>query len=587
MKLRYIGDRSIVINDSGTQRRLHQGDEFDTHNTHLVKFGYFVDVNSGQHTLSNQPKKQRNSIQTNVVKNHKPFIGYTKLERSSKAKISICIVSKDGNGVIQRCIESIFEHVKYKDFEVLICDTGTTDARVLQYYKEIKNKYNVIIHRDHVYNFSINNNYLAQQSTGDVLLFLNNDVFMTYDGVTEMMKYNNCTNMGCVGHRLVFDRDKNLIQHDGQTLYNENGSWKNLGHYNIMHNIKHIPSTNSYVEGVTAACLMVDKNIFTEVNGFDEGYVDILQDVDLNLKVGALGYDNYCIRTKALIHIDHSSRKGDETPDSKKDLVKYIKDWTSKGYYGFPKKNKKYSVLIVGTKPIEVKKVADSIKSTDPFDFIIYNNKGNFSYSGKALNILSDISSARYQFLTHQDIEFKDKEPFKKLEVAISKVGHDWGVLGIAGVTLRNGQITGYNYFEHRYPQPFFKVETVDEFAMIVDKTKGLKFNESLVGFHFYGADICLNAINKGYKNYCVDINIYHHSGGSENLTYNNNQGWREFKELGRQLYKIYGWQHPSFSTTTTLFSKISDKKTIINFFIGGVINEIPNNEVIEEVNTI
>ena len=585
MRLRYIGDRSIVINDGGIQRRIQPGEEFDTYNTHLVKFGYFIDVNN-PNSVGGYKKVTKNNITKSEIKpKFNPFIGYDKLSRNSNSKVSICIVSKDSNGVIQRCIETIYEHTKYEDFEVLICDTGTTDPTVLSYYKTIKKKYKVNIFFNHVYNFSKNNNFLVTKAKGDQLLFLNNDVFMTYDAVSEMVNYNNCSNMGCIGHRLVFDRDRRIIQHDGQTLYNPDGSWKPLGHYGIMHRIENLPNKNAYVEGVTAACLMIDKIIFNKVNGFNEEYVDILQDVDLNLKVGSLGYDNYCIREKSLIHIDHSSRKGDETPESKKDLVTYSRDWLNKGPYKHSKKKRKYSLLIVGTKETEIKKVEKSLVTTDEYEFIVYNNKGNFSYSPKALNLLSDVSHTKYQFLTHQDIEFKEKEPFKKLDNCIRQLPGSFGVLGIAGVALINGSITGYNYFEHRYPQSHFRVDTVDEFAMIIDKDKGLKFDESLIGFHFYGADICLTSLNKGYNNYCIDINIFHHSGGDGNLTYNNNQGWREFKELGRQLYNIHHIKHPNFSTTTTLFNKINDKKGKINFFIGGVIDKIPNAEVHEEIN--
>lgn len=588
MRLKYIGDRSIVIKDGGFDRRIYPGEEFDTYNEHLVKFGYFVDVNNirADTKLGYRSKKNKDfDIKSLVKKRFNPFVGMSKLDRLSNCKISICIVTKDSDGVIQRCVDSILKYVKYDDYEILLCDTGTTDRKVLSYYKSLKNNDKVRLFRGHKYNFSKNNNFLSRKSNGDVLLFLNNDVFLTYDAVSSMADYNNCSNMGCIGHRLVFDSNHRLIQHDGQVLYDNNGKWLQLGHYNIMHTLDMVPNKNSYVEGVTAACLMIDKSIFNEVNGFNEDYVDILQDVDLNLKVGALGYDNYCIREKELIHIDHSSRKGDETHESKKDLDLYLREWISKGNYNHVKTYKKYSILIAGTKKKDLEKVKSSIKSTIEYNFIFYNNKGNFSYSSKMLNLLSKISLSKYQFLTHQDIEFKDNEPFLQLEKCIDKLpNRNFGVLGIAGVKLINGQITGYNYFEHRYPEWNFPVDTVDEFAMIIDKDKGLTFDESFVGFHFYGADICLSSINKGYPCFCVNMNIFHHSGGSSNLTYNNNQGWNEFKELGFQLYEKYNKTNPNFSTTTTLFSKIADNKGKINFFIGAHIDEIPNSDVIEDV---
>ena len=579
IRLKYIGDRPMRISDGGYQRVLNPGDIFKTNQVHYKKMGYFEEVDK---TIPLTKVLPKNAIPRGNQM-YKPFVGWDKMNRVCNPKISICIVTKDGDGIIQRCIDSINEHVTYHDYEVLICDTGTTNQTVLDYYKKIEID-GIKIFMDHTYNFSKNNNFLAQQSEGEVLLFMNNDVFLTYDAVTEMMKYNNISSIGCVGHRLVFDRDKNKIQHDGQTLYHPNGVWKRLGHYNIMHDINNVPNTNAEVEGVTAAFLMMDKSIFNKVDGFDEKYIDVFQDVDLNLKVTKLGYRNYCIREKAIIHVDHFSRKGDDTEHSITDLQKYMVDWINKGVYPYARSHKEFSVQIVATKKSELEKVLASLNSTIPYEYNFINNLGNLSYSGEALNMLMEVSDTRYQFLTHQDIIFKEPEPFKKLKQIEQTLGK-FGVLGIAGVALINGQITGYNYADNRYPQIVFPVETVDEFAMIVDKRNNLKFNEDLRGFHFYGADICLNAINKGLKNYCIDIEIFHNSGGDVNLTYNNNQGWGEFKALGEQVYKIYHDKHPHFATTTTLFNKMNNGASVkINYFIGSVIDAIPNNEVVVDI---
>lgn len=580
-RLRYIGDKSIVVNIDGVKRRVLPGEEFTTHQDHLTKFGYFVDVENP--TPKFGYKNQVNQIEVNAKtkKKYSPFVGYSKLERTSTPRVSICIVTKGNYNVIKRCLDSIHFHTKYNDYEVLLCDTGTVEQEVFDLYNEYKIKLgqNFKVFKDHEYNFSKNNNFLVKQSTGDVVLFLNNDVFLTYDAVSNMVDYNNLTNIGCLGHRLVFDHDKNIIQHDGQTLYNEDGTWRSLGHHNLMHNKNHVSNESQYVEGVTGACIMMDKSIFEKVNGFDEEYLDVLQDVDLNLKVRALGYDNFCIRDKELIHVDHASRKGADTPNSHIDFEKYKKDWINKGLFQHRHKKVDFSVCIVATKLSEIKKVKKSIHSTEPYELIAYNNRGNYSHSPKALNLLSRMSVAEYQFLTHQDVEFKEKEPFLKFKKLNTLLNDNFGVLGIAGVKLINGQIQGYNYFENRDPVPFHDVDTVDEFAMIIKKSSNLTFDESLVGFHFYGADICLGAMRKGHKNYCIDINIYHHSGGAGNLTYNNNQGWREFKELGFKLYDIYHSDFPNFSTTTTLFNKVNGKGKI-KFFIGSVIDEIPNSEV-------
>ena len=99
---------------------------------------------------------------------------------------------------------------------------------------------------------------------------MNNDVFLTYDAVSKMVGYVLCSNIGCVGHRLVWDENKELIQHDGQIIYHPDGTWNGPGHHNLQQNVKDVSNKNVRVEGVTAAFLMVRKSIFSRVNGFDD-----------------------------------------------------------------------------------------------------------------------------------------------------------------------------------------------------------------------------------------------------------------------------------------------------------------------------
>jgi GT2 family glycosyltransferase len=186
------------------------------------------------------------------------------------------------------------------------------------------------------FNFSEHNNFLADIAIGDTLLFMNDDIFLTYDAISHMSNMMNTSNndIGCLGHRLVFAADPNVIQHDGQILYDQKtGNWKSIGHHNYGKLIQNTKNNNIIVEGVTAAFLMIKKTIFKEVNGFNEEYKDIFQDVDLNLKVAALGYDNICIRTQSILHVDHSSRKTAITPEAKGDFEILKTTWHAKGKF--------------------------------------------------------------------------------------------------------------------------------------------------------------------------------------------------------------------------------------------------------------
>jgi len=68
------------------------------------------------------------------------------------------------------------------------------------------------------------------------------------------------------------------------------------------------------VSGVTAACLLIRKDVFNRVGGLDETLTVAFNDVDLCLKVRAAGYLNLWTPFAALIHHESVSRGRDFTP---------------------------------------------------------------------------------------------------------------------------------------------------------------------------------------------------------------------------------------------------------------------------------
>jgi hypothetical protein len=56
------------------------------------------------------------------------------------------------------------------------------------------------------------------------------------------------------------------------------------------------------------------------------------------------------------------------------------------------------------------------------------------------------------------------------------------------------------------------EVTSLDEVVLIVRKSSGLQFDESLPGYHFYGTDICLQARRRGMKSYAISAFCIHNT---------------------------------------------------------------------------
>ena len=122
-----------------------------------------------------------------------------------------------------------------------------------------------------------------------------------------MVGYASLSHVGCVGIKLLYP-DK-LVQHAGVVL----GYGGVAGHiYVALSNddnglFGRLCMPYDYT-AVTAACLMIDKKKFNEVNGFDEKLKVALNDVDLNLKVLDKGYYNVCLSNITMFHYESKSR---------------------------------------------------------------------------------------------------------------------------------------------------------------------------------------------------------------------------------------------------------------------------------------
>lgn len=100
----------------------------------------------------------------------------------------------------------------------------------------------------------------------------------------------------------------------------------------------------------------------------------------------------------------------------------------------------------------------------------------------------------------------------------LDNVHPHWGVLGVWGIT-NTGSFVGRTWCnggqrEHigqRVSLPS-EVSSIDEIVIILNPKANLRFDDQLPGFHLYATDICLQAAEKGYKNFVIDAPVVHNS---------------------------------------------------------------------------
>lgn len=230
-------------------------------------------------------------------------------------RVTIVIPTRDGVGLLRQCIESIFAHTNYSNFEIIIVDNGSVLPATLDYFSSVSKMENVSVLRyDAPFNYSALNNFAVAQANGEFICLMNNDIeAIRDDWLTEMVGIALQPAVGAVGARLWYPDDR--LQHGGVVL----GIGGVAGH---MHHML-TKSEQGYfsrgvlaqdVSAVTAACLVIRKAVYDEVGGLDETLAVAFNDVDFCIRVRDAGYRNVWTPHAELYHYESATRGSDLTP---------------------------------------------------------------------------------------------------------------------------------------------------------------------------------------------------------------------------------------------------------------------------------
>lgn len=248
---------------------------------------------------------------------HTPDLGFYRVKYPVKGEplISIIIPNKDEKESLEACLKSIWEKTTYKNYEIIVVENNSTSDEIFQYYKEISPKGVRLLRWKKEFNYSAINNFGAAHAKGEFLLFLNNDVtVITPDWLTELAGLCQRKEVGAAGVKLLYP--DNTIQHAGCVI----GIGGIAGHMFVdmpanRTGYLHKASLLQDMSAVTAACMIMKKQVFDQVGGFTEELAVAFNDVDLCLKINKAGslvvYDPYV----QLYHMESKTRGAEDSKE--------------------------------------------------------------------------------------------------------------------------------------------------------------------------------------------------------------------------------------------------------------------------------
>lgn len=256
--------------------------------------------------------------------------------------VTVIIPNKDHIEDLEVCLFSMSKKTTYRNYEVLVVENNSENPETFEYYKKLSGRYPKVrvLTWEKEFNYSAINNFASKEAQGEYLLFLNNDVeILSAQWIEEMLQICQQTGVGAVGAKLYYPDD--TIQHAGVVLglggiaghIMCRASGDDPGYFGRMISVQEISA-------VTAACMMVKKQEFDAVGGFDETFCVAFNDIDLCMKLRAAEQKIVFTPYAQLYHYESKSRGMEDTPEKQfrfdKEISRFKEKWASQLEKGDP-----------------------------------------------------------------------------------------------------------------------------------------------------------------------------------------------------------------------------------------------------------
>jgi len=306
---------------------------------HIPKLLYYWRSHSQSVAESIETKPQAITSANAAISNHLKRVGLKGIVENTPLQswyriryeiigaplVSIIIPNKDHTDDLRKCISSILNLTTYTNYEIIIVENNSETKDIFDYYDTLKSYPQIkIIHYNGTFNYSAINNFAVKHSKAEHLLFLNNDCeVITAPWIEELLMFSQRPDIGATGGKLYYSDD--TVQHAGVSI----GLLTLAGHLHrgfprvhagYMGRLQYAHNLSA----VTGACMMVRRDVFNQVNGFDEKIAVAFNDVDFCMRIRKAGYLIVFTPFAELYHYESKSRGYDDKAEKRARLITEI-----------------------------------------------------------------------------------------------------------------------------------------------------------------------------------------------------------------------------------------------------------------------
>lgn len=212
-----------------------------------------------------------------------------------KPKLSVTIVNYNQKYFPRLCIEALRKSKCDFDFEIIVCDNNSTDESLAYLKKTAKSGAIALVEPGRNLGYGAGHNFAARKASGKYICILNADITVEKDTLQKLVDYLEAHNndVGIVGPKLVYHNgevQKSCRRHFKlfdlfvkRTFLRHLWPFKTRYRKYIMDDFNH--ESEQSVDLLVGAFFVMPRNLFEDVDGFDERYFLFMEDFDLCRKV--------------------------------------------------------------------------------------------------------------------------------------------------------------------------------------------------------------------------------------------------------------------------------------------------------------
>ncbi len=228
--------------------------------------------------------------------------------------LSVIIVSFNTKKLLEDCLKSTYKFTEGINFEVIVVDNGSKDESSLMVKKKFP-QVKLILNKDNL-GFTKANNQGIKAAKGKYILLLNSDTYLIENSLKKLVeKANSLENLGAMGP-LLLNQDQTIQQSVGffphlvqvflwMSFIDDLPGGQYFKPYHVDHD--NFYKQDHQVDWVTAAAILIPKEVIKNVGALDEKIFMYGEEVDWCYRAKQKSYNIYFLQSTKIVHIGRGS----------------------------------------------------------------------------------------------------------------------------------------------------------------------------------------------------------------------------------------------------------------------------------------